>query len=122
MLDVNAPEPQQQYFSRYQLAQNPLPMMNHSAVYLPATMGPLPEKDIPNFDLGYYLSDDESEPVDYSIKVVKEDFVCPTKLARKYKVLRSEDGMKNLAQKSFSSKTVKKLIWIVYMYTQWKMQ
>ena len=83
--------------------------MNHSAVYLPATMGPLPEKDTPNFDLGYYLSDDESEPVDYSIKAAKEDFVYPTKPARKYKAPQSEDGMKNLAQKSFSSETVKKL-------------
>ncbi len=72
-------------------------------------MGLLPDKDIPNFDLGYLLSDDDDIPLDYSVKPVKEEFIKPVKPARKYKSLWSEIGMMNLAQNSFSSEMVKKL-------------
>ena len=93
-------------------------------VVLPASMGPLPEKDVANFNLGYYLSDDETALLDYSVKWDEEkvEFMWPVKLPRKYKTPYTEDSIKDLSQKSFSSETVKKLRWVVHMYTQWRTQ
>ncbi len=82
LLNLSAPKPCQQNLSGYQSPSKPMPMMNHDMVFLPAAMGcPPPEEDVPNFDLGYQLSDDEESPVDYSVKTNKsgEEFAIPRK-------------------------------------------
>ncbi len=81
LLDLSDPQPKHQNITRYQSSGVSVPTLNHNIVYLPATMGPLPEKDVANFDLGYYLPDEEDLH-----KYEKDELVKPEKPAHQYKV------------------------------------
>ncbi len=98
-------------------------MLNNSVVFLPESIKPpAVTDDVANFDLGYILSSDEDQPVDYS---VTRKCLCAekkTKPARVYKKPQSEDVMKDLSQKHFAAETDKKLRWVLHTYNEWSEQ